>query len=103
MRLRAADIPELGFQAGDHVCAFYSEGGYSHDDIVVNYVSKGLQAGKKCGFMIETASSVRARIPGELVSRDGMLQFLTEEQGHPPVGEFSKDTFIRNMEAVTKD
>ena len=94
--------PELGFQVGDHVCAFYSEGGYSHDDIVVNYVSKGLQAGNKCVCMIDTASSVRDRIPGELVSRDGILQFLTEDEAYLPEGHFSKDTFIRNLEGMVQ-
>src|SRR5260370_13647352 len=102
MRLRAADIPELGFQAGDHVCAFYSEGGNSLDDIIVDYVCKGLQAGNKCVCMIDTASSVRDRIPGELVSRDGILQFLTEEEGYLPEGHFSKDTFIRSLEAMVQ-
>ena len=102
MSLRAADIPELGFRVGDHVCAFYNGGSNSLDDIVVNYVSKGLQAGNKCVCMIDTASSVRDRIPGELVSRDGILQFLTEEEGYLPEGYFSKDTFIRNLEARVK-
>jgi len=103
MSPRAADIPELGFQVGDHVCAFYSEGGYSQDDIVVDYVSKGLQAGDKCVCMIDTASSVRDRIPGELVSRDGILQFFTEDEGYLPEGHFSKDTFIRKLEAILKE
>ena len=99
MSLRAPDTPELGFQVGDHVCAFYNGGGNSLDDIVVNYVCKGLQAGNKCVCMIDTASSVRDRIPGELVSRDGILQFLTEDEAYLPEGHFSKDTFIRNLEA----
>src|SRR5260370_41550928 len=103
MSLRAADIPELGFQVGDHVCAFYNGDGNSLDDIVVNYVSKGLRAGNKCVCMIDTASSVRDRIPGELVSRDGILQFLTEDEGYLPEGYFSKETFIRNLEARGKE
>ena len=44
MSLPAPDRAELGFQVGDHVCAFYN-GGNSLDDIVVDYLSKGLEAG----------------------------------------------------------
>jgi hypothetical protein len=102
MSPRAPDIPELGFQVGDHVCAFYNGGVNSLDDIVVDYVCKGLQAGNKCVCMIDTASSVRDRIPGELVSRDGILQFLTEEEGYLHEGHFSKDTFIRSLEAMVQ-
>ena len=102
MSLHAPDIPELGFRVGDHVCAFYNGGGNSLDDIIVDYACKGLQAGDKCVCMIETASSVRDRIPGELVSRDGILQFLTEEEGYLPEGHFSKDTFIRSLEAMVQ-
>jgi hypothetical protein len=103
MSLRASDIAELGFQVGDHVCAFYNGGGNSLDDIIVDYVSKGLRAGNKCVCMIDTASSVRDRIPSELVSRDGILQFLTEDEAYLPEGYFSKDTFIRKMEATVKE
>lgn len=102
MSLHARDIPEFGFRVGDHVCAFYNGGGNSLDDIIVDYVCKGLQAGNKCVCMIDTASSVRDRIPGELVSRDGILQFLTEEEGYLPEGHFSKDTFIRSLEAMVQ-
>ena len=102
MSLRAADIPELGFQVGDHVCAFYNGGGNSLDDIVVYYVCKGLQAGNKCVCVIDTASPVRDRIPGELVSRDGMLQFLTEDEVYLAGGQFSKDTFLRSLEEMVK-
>ena len=102
MSLHAPDIPELGFRVGDHVCAFYDGGGNSLDDIVVDYLRKGLQAGNKCVCMIDTASSVRDRIPGELVSRDGILQFLTEEEGYLPEGHFSQDTFIRSLEAMVQ-
>jgi hypothetical protein len=42
---RALDVADLEFQVGDHVCAFYSEGGYSRDDILVDNVTKGLRAG----------------------------------------------------------
>jgi hypothetical protein len=45
MSPRALDIADLGFQVGDHVCACYNEGGNALDDIFVDYVSKGLQAG----------------------------------------------------------
>ena len=56
---RAMDIPDLGFQAGDHVCAFYSGGSASLHDVVVDFVSRGLRAGNKCVCFIDTPSSVR--------------------------------------------
>ena len=102
MSPRALDIAELGFQVGDHICAFYNGGDDDLDNIVVDYVCKGLQAGDKCVCMIDTASSVRERIPGELLSRDGILQFLTEDEGYLPEGQFSKDTFIRSLEAMVQ-
>lgn len=102
MSPRALDLAELGFQVGDHICAFYNGDDDSLDNIVVDYVCRGLQAGNKCVCMIDTASSVRERIPGELVSRDGILQFLTEDEGYLPEGHFSKDTFIRNLEAMVQ-
>jgi hypothetical protein len=102
MSLRAPEAAELGFHVGDHICAFYNGGGNSPDDIIVDYVCKGLQAGNKCVCMIDTPSSVRDRIPGELVSRDGILQFLTEEEGYLPEGHFSKDTFIRSLESMVQ-
>jgi hypothetical protein len=43
MSPHAPNIAELGFQVGDHVCAFYN-GGNALDDIVMDYVLKGLQA-----------------------------------------------------------
>jgi len=103
MSLRAPDIPELGFQVGDHVCAFYNGGRNSLDDIVVDYVCKGLQAGNKCVCFIDTASSVRDRIPGELVRRDGILQFFTQDEAYLHGGQFSKDTFLRGLEALVKE
>ena len=54
----APDVANLEFQVGDHVCAFYSEGGYSRDDIVVDYVTKGLRAGNKCVCVIDTEVSI---------------------------------------------
>ena len=63
-----ADSPGLGFQPGDHICAFYNGGGNFLDDIVVDFVSKGLQAGNKCICFMDTPSSVRDRIPGELIA-----------------------------------
>ena len=63
-----ADSPGLDFQPGDHICAFYNGGGNHLDDIVVDFVSKGLRSGK-----------------------DDMLQFFTEEER----GTFPRDTFRR--------
>ena len=105
MSQRALDIADLGFQVGDHVCAFYNEGGNALDDIFVDYVSKGLQAGNKCvSFSFaETASSVRDRIPGELVQREGILQFVTDADALLDEGGFSKDALIGKMEAMVKE
>ncbi len=99
---RATDIPELGFQVGDHVCAFYSGGSASLHDVVVDFVSRGLRAGNKCVCFIDTPSSVRDRIPAELMPRDDILQFFTEEEGYLPEGYFSKDAFISNLETMVK-
>lgn len=98
-----ADSPDLGFQVGDHVCAFYNGSGHALDDIVVDYLSRGLQAGHKCFCMVDDPSSVRGRIPRELVSRDGMLHVLTEDEAYMPDGHFSKDTFIGNMRAMVHE
>jgi hypothetical protein len=102
MNQRASDIPDLGYKLGDHVCAFYN-GSSLLDDIVVDYVSKGLRAGDKCVCFIDTPSAVRDRIPGQLVRRQDILQFFTEDEGYLPTGHFSKDAFITNMEAMAQE
>jgi len=102
MSLRTSDIAELGFQVGDHICAFYN-GGNSLDDIVVDYVSKGLQAGDKCVCFIDTASSVRSRIPAELMTREDILQFFTEDEAYLPGGHFSKDALLVGLEGLVKE
>ena len=99
MARQASGDLDLGFQVGDHVCAFYSSSSNSLDDIVVDYLSAGLQAGHKCFGMVDTPASVRDRIPGDLVSRDGMLHILTEDEAYMPDGHFSKDAFVRGMKA----
>ena len=50
MTQQISNIPELGFQLGDHVCAFYNGGSELLNDIVADFVSKGLRAGNKCAF-----------------------------------------------------
>ncbi|MGD0702748.1 MAG: hypothetical protein ABSA02_23045 [Trebonia sp.] len=75
MALPAQSV-NLGFQQGDHVCAFYNGGGRQLDDLTVDFTSKGLRAGNKCICFIDSVPSVQARIPGELFSRDNILQFL---------------------------
>ena len=97
------ESPDFGFQTGDHVCAFYNGSSNSLDDIVVDYLSKGLEAGNKCFGMVDEPSSVHGRIPRELVGRDGMLSVLTEDEAYMPDGHFSKDTFIRNMRAMVQE
>jgi hypothetical protein len=102
MGSRAPDIADLEFQVGDHVCAFYNGGGSALDDIVVDYVSKGLQAGNKCACFsfAGTASSVLDRIPRELMPREGILQFITENQAK---GGFSVEAGLRTLEAMAKE
>lgn len=102
MSVRASDISELGFQVGDHVCAFYNRGSDYLHDIVADYISRGLRAGDKCVCFIDAPSSVRERIPGELMPQDDILQFFTEDEGNLPEGDFSKDALIRNREAMVK-
>jgi hypothetical protein len=100
--LRSAS-PGLDFQQGDHICAFYNGGENNNlDDIVVNFVSKGLQSGDKCICFMDAPAGVQARIPGELMGKDGILQFYTEEQGYLPEGNFSKDAFFRGMEGAVQ-
>jgi hypothetical protein len=96
-----AGSPDLGFQAGDHICAFYN-GGNALDDIVVDFLSKGLAAGNKCICFMDSPSPVRDRIPSELTSKDDILQFFTEEEGYLPEGHFSTDSFMSGMEATVK-
>jgi hypothetical protein len=105
MGSRAPDIADLEFQVGDHVCAFYNGEGNALDDILVDYVSKGLQAGNKCACFsfADTASSVRDQIPPELMSRDGILQFFTENQVLLPEGGFSKEAYLRRLEGMVKE
>jgi DcmR-like sensory protein len=102
MGSQVPDIADLDFQVGDHVCAFYEEGGNSLDDIVATYLSKGLRAGNKCACFsfTDTASSVRDRIPPELMSRDSILQFFTEKQAE---GGFSVEAYLRWLEAMVKE
>ena len=100
MTIPASQDPSLGFLPGDHVCAFYSGSRNVLDDIVVDYVTKGLAAGNKVFCMVDQPSAVQGRILPELVARDGMLNILTEDEAYMPDGHFSKDTFIRNMQAM---
>jgi DcmR-like sensory protein len=102
MSVHAPDTAEFGFQVGDHVCAFYN-GGNSLDDIVVDYALKGLQAGDKCVCFIDTASSVRARVPANLMTRDDILQFFTEDEAYLPGGHFSKDALLGGLETLAKE
>ncbi len=103
MMIPASQDPSLGFAAGDHVCAFYSGSLNILDDIIVDYVTKGLGAGNKVFCMVDQPTAVQSRIPPELVTRDGMLNILTENEGYMPDGHFSKDTFIGSMETMVRD
>jgi hypothetical protein len=47
MTIPAAQDPSLGFVPGDHVCASYRSSRNVLDDIVVDYITKGLPGGNK--------------------------------------------------------
>ena len=100
MVLKASETPGLGFQIGDHVCAFYSGSSNSVDDIVVDYVTTGLQAGMQVFCMVDDPSAVQGKVPAQLVARDGMLNVLTEDEAYMPDGTFRADTFIANMKSM---
>lgn len=97
------DIADLGWKAGDHVCAFYNDGGNSLDDIVVAYATNALQAGDKCVCFIDRASSVRDRIPAELMPRDDILQFSAKDAAYPLGGWLLPDALIRNLDVMIKN
>jgi len=103
MTIPALQDPSLGFRPGDHVCAFYSGSRDVLDDIVVDYITKGLAAGNKVFCMVDQPSAVQSRVLPQLIARDGMLNVLTEDEAYMPDGHFSKDTFIRNMRAMVLD
>jgi hypothetical protein len=103
MTIPALQDPSLGFRPGDHVCAFYSGSRDVLDDIVVDYITKGLAAGNKVFCMVDQPSAVHGRVLPQLIARDGMLNVLTEDEAYMPDGHFSKDTFIRNMRAMVLD
>jgi hypothetical protein len=100
--VQAPQTPSLGFRTGDHVCAFYNGHGNSLDEIIVDYLSDGLRAQDRCFCMVDAPSSVRDRIPPELVSRDGILDVLTEDEAYMPDGSFSSGAFIDNMETMIR-
>lgn len=103
MTVPAAQDPSLGFVPGDHVCAFYNSSRNVLDDIVVDYITAGLQAGYKVFCMVDQPSAVSGKVPPQLVAREGMLHVLTEDEAYMPDGSFSKDVFIRNMERMVHE
>lgn len=95
--------PQLGLQPGDHVCAFYNGARGHLDDIVVDFISQGLREQNKCIGFIDEHTSVEARIPRELLSRENILQLFTEEQGYLlPTGGFSTEAFIEALDATAQ-
>jgi hypothetical protein len=103
MTVPAAQDPSLGFIPGDHVCAFYNSSRNVLDDIVVDYITNGLQAGNNVFCMVDQPSTVHGRVPPQLVAREGMLHVRTEDEAYMPDGSFSKDVFIRNMETMAHE
>jgi hypothetical protein len=94
MATSAVQDPGFGFVAGDHVCAFYSSRRNPLDDLVIDFVTNGLQAGSQVFCMVDRPSQVRSRIPAELGAEDGRLVVLTADEAYRPGGQFSKDAFI---------
>jgi hypothetical protein len=103
MAVPASQDPSLGFAPGDHVCAFYSGSRNVLDDIVVDYITNGLEAGNKVFCMVDQPSAVQSRVPAQLIAREGMLRVLNEDEAYMPDGHFSKDTFITSMEAMVRE
>jgi hypothetical protein len=99
MATSAVQDPGFGFVPGDHVCAFYSGSRSVLDDIVVDYITNGLQAGSKVFCMVDQPSAVHSRVPAQLKAGDEMLKVLTEDEAYMPEGRFTKDAFIRDMKA----
>jgi hypothetical protein len=97
MTTSAVQDPGFGFVPGDHVCAFYSGSRSVLDDIVVDYITNGLQAGSQVFCMVDRPSDVQSRVPDQLKARDEMLLVLTEDEAYMPDGRFTKDAFIRDM------
>lgn len=90
MTIPSVQDPSFGFAPGDHVCAFYSGSRNMPGDIVVDYITRGLQDDNQVFCMVDDPAAVQSRVPAQLVSRDGMLSILTEDQGYMPDGRFSK-------------
>ena len=98
----AGGTKDLEYQPGDHVCAFYNGSGGQLDDIVVDFVSKGLNAGNKCICFVDDPASVQARISPDPSAREDIVQFFSEEQGYLPTGSFDVEAFIASLEATAK-
>src|SRR5271168_1627745 len=90
MATSAVQDPGFGFVPGDHVCAFYSGSRSVLDDIVVDYITNGLQAGSKVFCMVDQPSAVQSRVPAQLKAGDEMLKVLTEDEAYMPEGRFTK-------------
>jgi hypothetical protein len=99
MTRHAAQDPGFGFVAGDHACAFYSSSRDALDDIVVDYVTVGLQAGSRVFCAVDRPSDVLSRVPSPLAIRDESLVARTGDEAYLPGGQFTKDAFIRNLQA----
>lgn len=103
MTTQAVQDPAFGFVPGDHVCAFYNSSQRELDDIVVDYVTRGLQAGSKVYCLIDRPAKVRNRLAPQLTAADDRLTVLTGDEAYLPGGRFSKDAFIRSAKAGIAD
>ena len=81
MNVQTADITGLGHQVSGYVQAFH-RGGNDVDD-VVGYGFQGLQAGNNCVRFADRVSLVRAPVPAEPMTCEGVLLFVAEDDSIP--------------------
>ena len=81
MNVQAADITCFGRQVHGHVRTIH-RGGNDVDD-VVGYGFQGLQARNNCVRLADRVSLVRAPVPPEPMTREGVLPFLAEDDSIP--------------------
>jgi len=100
--VQTAAIPDLEYQPGDHVCAFYNGSDGQLHDIVAEFVARGLRTEGKCVCFIDTPASILERIPADLLqSSENSLQFFSEEEAYTPTGSFSGEAFLERLESRT--
>jgi len=77
VNVQAADITGFGRQVDGYVRTFHRGG--NDVDNVVGYGFRGLQAGNNCIRFADRVSLVRAPVPAEPMTREGVLPFVAED------------------------